>query len=625
LRLTNHWKERLSLEALREIVREVWGYDEFRPLQAEAIDAVINHRDSVVVLPTGGGKSLCFQAPALSMPGTAVVVSPLIALMHDQVDALVEAGVAAAYVNSTLTPDERRRAAEDVRSGRTKLLYLSPERLTTDRTLDFLQTVQPSFFAIDEAHCISEWGHDFRPEYRMLGMLKERFPDTAVHAYTATATARVRQDIVRELHLHDPVIHVGSFDRPNLVYRAERRAGKFEQVRAVVERHPDESGVIYCMRRADVEETCAALVELGHSALPYHAGLPDDVRRRNQDAFIKDRCKIMVATVAFGMGIDKSNVRYVIHAAAPKSLEAYQQESGRAGRDGLEAECCLFYSGADFQTWRKFQEELPPEAAGAASALLDGMERYATGLTCRHRSLVEYFGQTLPGDNCQACDVCLEEVELADDSLKTAQKIISCVARLRESYGGDYTAQVLVGSREQRILEKGHDKLSTFGLLDAHDKRQVRDWIEQLVGQGFLVKGGEYGVLQITAEGRELLGGGIEPRLAKPTARSGRGERTTRKKTAKAAEQSWEGVDRGLFDALRTWRRTKADERGLPPFIIFGDAVLRDLARFRPSTADGLLHIRGMGQKKGREYGEELLELIVRYCREEGKSTDVEA
>lgn len=613
------------MEALRDIVRKVWGYDEFRPLQSDAIEAVLAGRDSVVVLPTGGGKSLCFQAPALAMPGTAVVVSPLIALMHDQVDGLVEAGVAAAYVNSTLTPDERRRTADDVRAGRIKLLYLSPERLTTERTLDFLSTIKPSFFAIDEAHCISEWGHDFRPEYRMLSLLKERFPDTAVHAYTATATERVRRDIARELQLVNPVVHVGSFDRPNLVYRVERRTDRMAQIRAVVDRHLGESGVIYCMRRADVEEVCAALVELGHKALPYHAGLADEVRTRNQNAFIKDRAKIIVATVAFGMGIDKSDVRFVVHAGAPKSLESYQQESGRAGRDGLEAECCLFYSGADFQMWRSFQKELPPEAAGAAAAILEGMEGYCTGVGCRHRSLVEYFGQSLADQKCLACDFCLDEVELADDSLVTAQKIISCVARLRENYGGDYTAQVLVGSKEQRVVEKGHDKLSTWGLLKAHDKRQVRDWIEQLVGQGCLVKGGEYGVLQITADGRDVMSGDFTPRLLKASERGGRSERSRTRKESKSEKESWEGVDRGLFEALRQWRREKAEARGLPPFIIFGDAVLRDLARYRPSTAEALMQIRGIGQKKRDEYGEELTAVVVDHCRENGLATDMEA
>ena len=603
------------MEALREIVSRVWGYDSFRPLQAEAMQAVVAGRDSVVVLPTGGGKSLCFQAPALHLSGLAVVVSPLIALMKDQVDALVDAGVPAAFVNSTLSPDERRQRAEDVRAGRTKLLYLSPERMMNERTLDFLSEVQPTFFAIDEAHCISQWGHDFRPEYRMLGILKNRFPKTAVHAYTATATEQVRDDIVRELKLVDPEVLVGSFDRPNLVYRLERRTDRMKQIRAVVDRHRDESGIIYCIRRADVEEVCASLQSDGFQALTYHAGMSDDDRRGNQEKFLTDRAKIMVATVAFGMGIDKSDVRYVVHAGAPKSLEGYQQESGRAGRDGLEAECVLLYSPGDFQTWRTLQSDLPEQARAAAMTLLDGIQNFCRGMGCRHKGLVEYFGQPFEQPKCQACDVCLDEVDLVEDALVTAQKILSCVARLNESYGGDHTAQVLVGSREQRILDKGHDKLSTFGLLERHGKRQVRDWIEQLVDQGCLNRVGEYNVLQLTVDGREVLKGAQTPRLLKPAGKA--------KRESKAAHDSWDGVDRGLFDVLRKLRREKADERGLPPFVVFGDATLRDLARKRPSTADALLEVHGIGEKKRAQYGEEFLDAVVGYCQENGVAMDM--
>jgi ATP-dependent DNA helicase RecQ len=603
------------MRSLPEILRQYWGYDSFRPLQEMAMQAVVEGRDSLVVLPTGGGKSLCFQAPALQLPGLAVIVSPLISLMKDQVDALVDCGAPAACVNSSQLAEEKRYVANDIRSGRLKLLYLSPERLMTDRTLEFLKDVPISFFAIDEAHCISEWGHDFRPEYRMLRQLKEKFPSVALHAYTATATEHVRDDIIRELGLINPAVLVGSFDRPNLVYRVQRRGDLVGQIRDVIDRHPNDSGVIYCIRRTDTEEVAAALSELGCAALPYHAGMSDDDRRRNQDAFINDRAKIIVATVAFGMGIDKPDVRYVIHAAAPKSLESYQQESGRAGRDGLEAECWLLYSAGDFQTWRRLQNELPPHAHEIAMTVLAGIENYCIGVTCRHQAILRYFGQELEAENCGACDVCLAEIDVVADALVISQKILSCVARLNERFGGDYTAQVLVGSREQRIVQNGHDELSTWGLLSEHDKKAVRGWIDQLVSQGFLERVGEYNVLQLTEPGRRVLRGEGAPRLLKPPTKS--------RKQSRAAIVSWEGVDRGLFDALRAYRRERAEEHGVPPYVIFSDATLRELAAVRPSTTSALLAIHGIGEKKSAAYSHDLLREISDYCRRAGLDTDV--
>lgn len=602
------------MERLRRILEEYWGFDDFRPLQAEAMRAALDERDSLVVLPTGGGKSLCYQAPALAMPGMAVVVSPLIALMKDQVDALADCGVPAACVNSTMTPDEKRDVAARIRSGELKILYLSPERLLGERTLAFLSQVGLSFIAIDEAHCISEWGHDFRPEYRGLRLLKETFPRVAIHAYTATATPRVRDDIVRELRLREPELLVGSFDRPNLVYRVRRRADLSRQVREVIARYSNDSGIIYCLRRSDVDAMAAELRAQGYSALPYHAGMEDEERRRNQEAFTTERARIIVATVAFGMGIDKSNVRYVIHAAAPKSLESYQQESGRAGRDGLEAECWLFHSAADFQSWRKLQSDLPPEAYEIAMKLLGAIDDYCAGTSCRHRALVEYFGQTLASESCGACDVCLGEIEIASDSLVVAQKILSCVVRAGEGYGGEYISLILAGSREERIKSRGHDRLSTHGILAEHDKRTIRAWIDQLVSQRFLEKEGEFNVLVLTESGREVLRGAATPKLLRPVQRA--------RKDTRAAHESWDGVDRGLFDMLRAWRRTEAEERGVPPFVVFSDATLRDLARFRPSTLDALPTIRGIGAKKLGEYGEALLREINAYCQQYGVAVD---
>jgi ATP-dependent DNA helicase RecQ len=496
-------------------------------------------------------------------------------------------------------------------------LYLSPERLMTERTLDFLQQTDLSFVAIDEAHCISDWGHDFRPEYRMLRRLKQTFPGLPVHAYTATATERVRQDIARELELVDPAMLVGSFDRPNLVYRVRPRTDLRRQLLDVIERHAGQAGIVYCIRRRDVDDVCALLNAAGHAALPYHAGLGDEERRRNQEAFSTDQTRIIVATVAFGMGIDKSDVRFVVHAAAPKSLEAYQQESGRAGRDGLEAECCLFYSPGDFMTWRKLQSDLPPEAARVAQAVLAGIETFCQSVGCRHRAILDYFGQSLEQERCQACDVCLEEVEWSPDALVLAQKVLSCVVRLEQSFGADYTALVLTGSREQRIVSRGHDKLSTWNLLGEHNKATVRGWIDQLAGQGLLERVGEYGVLQVTEEGWQVLRGAGAPRLSQAAARPQREARVER--------DSWEGVDRGLFERLRGWRKAKAAERGLPPFIVLGDASLRDLARRRPTTEAGLHQVHGIGEKKAADYGRELLELLAEYCEEQGLARDVQS
>lgn len=606
------------MDQLRKILQKYWGYDHFRPLQQEAMSAVLEGRDSVVVLPTGGGKSLCFQAPAVQLPGLAVVVSPLISLMKDQVDALTECGVPAACINSSLTPAERRRVADDVSSGHLKLLYIAPERLCAEQTRQFLQQQQISFFAIDEAHCISSWGHDFRPEYRTLGLLKQDFPGVAIHAYTATATEPVREDIARQLNLDDPIFHVGSFDRPNLVYRVHSRFDQLKQVREILDRHQGEAGVIYCIRRADCEELSAALNRAGFHTRAYHAGLSDADRSANQDAFLKDEIETIVATVAFGMGIDKSNVRYVIHCGAPKSLESYQQESGRAGRDGLEAECVILHSGQDFMLWRKMQSELSGDAAASAETTLRAMQEFCGGASCRHRHLVEYFGQEYPAENCSACDVCLDELDLVSDALIISQKILSCVVRLQQKFGADYTAQVLLGSKEQRILENGHDQLSTYGLLQDNGKKDIRGWIEQLVGQGFLTREGEFQVLQLTAAARAVLKGDITPKLLRPAEKK-------QKKVSRAETNAWEGVDRGLFEELRSLRRQIAEARNLQSFMVFSDASLRDMARLRPTTIPAFHLVNGVGDKKSTDYGEQFVACIAKYCVAHGLTGDVSA
>ena len=601
----------------RDILKKYWGYESFRPLQPEAIACVMERRDSVVVLPTGGGKSVCYQLPALAMNGMAIVVSPLISLMKDQVDALRENGVAAAAIHSMLTPEERRATAQGLESGSIRLLYVSPERLAMPDFIQYLQRFNISFIAIDEAHCISHWGHDFRPEYRALRTLKAQFPGIAVHAFTATATEQVRTDIAEQLGLASPQVIVGDFDRPNLVFRVEKRGDEFAQLRGVIDRHRGDSGIVYCISRKKVDDITEQLQGIGLRAAAYHAGMTDEARRHNQDAFIREDVDIIVATVAFGMGIDKSNVRYVVHLGMPKSLEHYQQECGRAGRDGLEAECCLFYSGSDFMLWKRMLSGENEEGGRVALKKLNDMMNYCSAANCRHRALVEYFGQKFERKNCGACDMCLGEAETMPGALEIAQKISSCVARLGEMAGPSYTALVLSGSQEKRVLDKGHDKLSTWGILSAHPATQLRDWIEQLVGQGYLQKVGEFDVLQVTASGRDLLRGDDTPRLLQAETRQ-----SARKKSS-GERESWEGVDSDLFERLRTLRKSIADERSVPAFVIFSDASLRDMARRRPTSLDGFLLVNGVGRKKCDDLGDQFVSEIRRHCEGKGVAADV--
>ncbi|MCL4112940.1 UNVERIFIED_CONTAM: hypothetical protein GTU68_044954 [Idotea baltica] len=561
--------------------------------------------DSLTVLPTGGGKSLCYQAPAMCYDGMAVVVSPLIALMKDQVDALTANGISAACVNSSLSTDERQAVAARVRDGSLKLLFVAPERLVQQRTLDFLANANVSFFAIDEAHCISNWGHDFRPEYRQLACLRTSFPDASIHAFTATATEQVRTDILTQLGLQKAEVFVGNFDRPNLQYRVERRYDALGQMRDVIDRHPKESGIIYCISRKKCEETAASLKALGYNALAYHAGFEADQRRRHQEMFIDEKIDIIVATVAFGMGIDKSNVRYVIHAEIPSSIEAYQQESGRAGRDGLEAECCLLHTGRDVSTWEFLINQSDNDDNRQASLKqLMKMEAFCSSNICRHRLLVQHFGQKFEPTNCSACDVCLKEIEPIKDALVTAQKVISGVYRQEQRFGAEYTGLVLRGSRSKKVLANGHDKLSTYGLLKDEPDNVVRNWIDQLVAQGYLIRAGDHSVLQITQLGSACLKGHETPTLTRPKT----------KQHSVAALDKWEGVDRGLFEALRSMRMDIATDRNVPPYVILGDVSLRELAKFRPTSESNLLKVYGIGQAKCQEFGDQILQKVKTYC-----------
>ena len=597
---------------LSDVLERYWGFSSFRPLQREAMEAILAGRDSLVVLPTGGGKSLCFQAPALIRDGLAVIVSPLISLMKDQVDTLTGNGVPAALLNSSLSADERTAVMSGVRDGRYRLLYVSPERLAGEGGQSFqtwLSQCNVSFVAVDEAHCISQWGHDFRPEYRQLGELRSRFSGVNVHAYTATATARVRRDIVSQLGLREPLELVGSFDRPNLVYRVIPRANLKRQLQDVLARHTGQAGIIYCTSRREVEALAAWLDGSGVRARPYHAGLNDETRSRNQDAFLEEQIDVIVATVAFGMGIDRSDVRFVVHAGAPQSLEHYQQESGRAGRDGLEAECALVYSSADFMKWRLMLER-NGEMTDGVRRLLRDMERYAASVGCRHRHLLGYFGERYERSDCGACDYCLGELEPVPDAVVVARKILSCVARVGQRFGATHVANVLCGSRNEQVISRRHDQLTTFGLLQDASASEVRGYIEQLVGANVLRQTDDaFPVLALTASGVQLLkdaGAGGDLALS----RQRRVVRDREPKRSRVETESWQGVDRELFDALRAVRLQIARSRGVPPYVIFHDTTLRELARVRPQTLVELRTVYGVGARKAEDLGEAFLSAI---------------
>ena len=595
---------------VQAVIEKTWGFRALRPLQDQAIRAVLDGRDSLVVLPTGGGKSLCYQAPAVVRGDTTVGVSPLISLMKDQVDGLLEYGVPAAQLDSSQSASERAAFEMDVAQGAIRLLFVSPERLMMDSFQRLLRQIRVKTFAIDEAHCISHWGHDFRPEYRQLQTLRDRFPDATLHGYTATATEQVRRDIVQQLGLRDPVELVGNFDRPNLTYRVVQRNNMIKQILEVLNRHKDEAGIIYCIRRRDVDELCEALKQHHFNPLPYHAGLTPELRRDTQDAFANERCDLVVATVAFGMGIDRSNIRFVLHTGMPKSIEHYQQEAGRAGRDGLPAECVLLTSGGDFMTWKSIVEKSAAEAGAgpdfvrSAVAHIEDMNRYCRGAICRHKVLVEHFGQAFEPPNCGACDICQGELETEPDSTVIAQKLLSCVARVREGFGAGYVIMVLRGESDERIRRLGHDKVSTFGILNSVPKTQLRNWIQQLVGQKLLDQvGAEYPVLKLNAGSWEVMKSQRAVVLTKAVKRD-RAEK-------KAAPLPFaETVDAELFNQLRRLRRQIAIELGKPPYIIFTDDVLRSLVRARPDTPEEMRRVSGVGDVKLKQYGPRFLEVI---------------
>ena len=612
-------------DAILEVVRRYWGFEGLRPMQEAAIAAGLERRDALVVLPTGGGKSLCYQVPPAVTGRTDVVVSPLIALMKDQVDGLRENGYPAAALHSGMSLGEVREVEEGLAADRYRLLFVAPERLLMPRFLTWLERAGVRDFAVDEAHCISHWGHDFRPEYRQLAELKTRLDGASIRAFTATATERVRADIAAQLCLVDPLVLVGTFDRPNLTYRVVPRADTQRQVLQVLRRHAGEAAIVYCLSRKDTETLAAQLVAQGLRAAHYHAGMDAGPRHRTQEAFAEEKLDVVVATVAFGMGIDRSDVRCVIHTALPKSIEHYQQETGRAGRDGLEAECVLLYSGADVIRIERLLErsaadaaaargarepsDADPDATEAARQLLRQMQRFASGLACRHKTLSEYFGQPYDREPCGACDVCLEEVEGVGDATVTAQKILSAVARA-EGFGVTHVVDILVGADTERIRARRHEQLRTYGLLKDLPRPGVTAMVHQLVDQRLLDRTvGDRPVLRLNAASWEVLRGQRPVQLVQPRAKAAPAP-------TRFDGESWEGVDRDLFDHLRQLRRELAEARGVPPYIIFNDATLRDLARRRPTSLDAFAGTYGVGERKLQDLGPVFVEHIRQWCAE---------
>ena len=616
--------------AVAEALARYWGFDRLRPLQGEAIAANLAGRDSLLVMPTGGGKSLTYQLPALVAKSLDVVVSPLVALMKDQVDGLREAGIPAVAFDGSLTHAERGAIRDELEAGAYRLLFLSPEMLLGSALPNFLRTIGVRAVAIDEAHCISQWGHDFRPEYRQLAGLRDLIPGVSIHACTATATPRVREDILQQLNLREPEVMVGSFDRPNLTYRIRPRENRRKQILEEVNRHAGEAAIIYALSRRDTEQIADALRKDGVNAAFYHAGLTRDQRDRVHEQFARERLDVVVATVAFGMGIDRSNVRTVIHASMPRSIEHYQQETGRAGRDGDPAECVLLHSYADVERWRGLAERSFNEAmaetddpeslrAGFESQeqLLADMNALATNAICRHRSIVEYFGETYEQENCGSCDVCLGEVDLLEDSTTVARKVLSCVARVESRFGVQHVADVLCGADTDTIRRLRHDELSTHGLLADLTKSAVSNLIHQLIEQGWLSRTpGDRPVVQLNEQSPTLLRGEVEVSLLQPRIKKTRS-------TSAAEDASWDGVERGLFEALRTLRREIADEIGKPPYVVFPDTTLRALARHRPADMATLGFIKGVGEKKRRSYGPRFLEALDQWSAMHGGGRDI--
>ena len=599
--------------AIEETLARVFGYSTFRPLQRQVIEQLIAGQDAFVLMPTGGGKSLCYQIPSLHRRGVGVVVSPLIALMKDQVDALAANGVAAAYYNSTLDSEQARQTLARLHNNELDLLYISPERLISGDFLQRLDDIELALFAIDEAHCVSQWGHDFRPEYARLGQLRERFPGVPLIALTATADEQTRGDILRVLSLQQAQQHFGGFDRPNIRYSVLDKHKPFEQLQRFLADRQDQSGIVYALSRKKVEEVADKLQCDGVSAAAYHAGLPAETRRSVQERFLRDDTQVVVATVAFGMGIDKPNVRFVVHYDLPKHIEGYYQETGRAGRDGLPAEALLLYGAQDVVTARRLiDNNANPEQQRIEVHKLNAMISLAESVTCRRRVLLNYFGDYHDAD-CGNCDVCQDPPERFDATVD-AQKALSCVYRVGQRFGIRHVIDVLRGADTERVRVLRHDQLSTYGIGAERFEFEWGSIIRQLIHHGYLTQDiANYSVLKLTERARPLLRGEIVLQLAKARVRERAKSKGKRDRSVVHGPH-----DEGLFEHLRALRKRLADEQGVPPYVVFGDASLVHMARDKPLDEDAFLAINGVGETKLERYGNDFLDAIAEYCMAQG-------
>ncbi len=594
--------------SLHAVLKSRFGYDSFLGHQEEIVGNVLAGGDSLVLMPTGGGKSLCFQLPALVLGGLTLVISPLISLMKDQVDALNLNGIDARYINGTMSDLEVERVRSQVLAGRIRLLYVAPERLAHPEFRRFLSALDLSLIAIDEAHCISEWGHEFRPDYRNLRQLRDHFPSTPVIALTATATERVRRDVIVQLGLQEGRLFLSSFDRPNLTYTVQAKDRDWTQLTRLLEERRGQSSIVYCFSRQETEDLARFLNDRGLQARPYHAGLDAETRRRNQEDFIRDRLSVIVATIAFGMGIDKPDVRLVVHYGLPRSVEGYYQETGRAGRDGLPSDCVLFFSYADKARQEYFINRIEDASEQRnAREKLDRMVEFAQLPTCRRRFMLEYFGEQRLEANCGSCDVCLES-RGSFDATEVTQKILSAVIRTGERFGVHHIIQVLTGSRDKRVLGLGHDRLSVYGIAKDAGRAQLREIIGQLQFVGLLKRAeGEFPTLLVSDAGRAFLQERRTLKLPRPQSPNAGSRRSA---TA--------DYDEGLFEELRAVRRRLAGDRNVPAYVVFGDASLRHMAAAIPRCVADFLDIHGVGSTKAEQYSDAFLEAIQRYATENG-------